>query len=332
MRTRKFKFLIVYFLSLAVSLQVKSQSVSPALELDTNTIMVGQQVIAKLRLTHPSDLSIPWLALPDTLNGIELIAKGKIDTLATADKSKLTREQKFTITAFDSGFFVLTPFVFNYKKKGDTTTFSAETAALLLTVNLVPVDTAKAIHDIKGPLEIGITWQEIATYCFLGLLLIALTWLVVRLAKRKKSQPQIEEPAAPKRPAHEIAIEELEKLKEEKLWQQGNYKLYYTKLTDTLRTYISSRWNFDAMEKTTDEIMRSAFSQQLSSDNFSRIKSTLSISDLAKFAKYTPLATENEQSLTDAFIFVNDTRQSDSPTLPNTNNPSSQNQTHSQQP
>lgn len=62
------------------------------------------------------------------------------------------------------------------------------------------------------------------------------------------------------------------------------------------------------MEKTTDEIMHSAFSQQLNNDNFTRIKNTLVISDLAKFAKDTPLSNENEQSMTDSFIFVNETR------------------------
>jgi len=75
-----------------------------------------------------------------------------------------------------------------------------------------------------------------------------------------------------------------------------------------MRAYISNRWNFDAMESTTDEIMHSNTALQLSADNFNRLKNTLTLSDLAKFAKYTPLSNENEQAMTDAFIFVNETK------------------------
>ncbi len=329
MRLRIVNFFSVLFIALSPVANLQAQSVSAALELDTNVIVVGQQIMAKLRLTHPSNMEVSWISIPDSMEGIELINKGKIDTLATADKSKFTREQKFTITAFDSGFFVVKPFVFSYHKPGDTTTFTTETLAQLLTVNLIPVDTTKAIRDIKAPVEIGITWQEVLTYSLTGLLIIGLIILAIYFIKRKKTSAPVYVAPIPTRPAHEIAMEELEKIKEEKLWQQGNYKLYYTRLSDTLRSYISHRWGFDAMEKTTDEIMHSAFSQQLNNENFSRIKNTLVISDLAKFAKYTPISNENEQTMTDSFIFVNETKEEKREDVKNSNstlNSNNQNQ------
>ncbi|QQR94582.1 MAG: hypothetical protein IPJ93_12320 [Bacteroidota bacterium] len=213
---------------------VFAQSVTAVLQLDTNRIVAGQQITAKLRFTAPADYQTKWVAIPDTFNGIDVISRLPIDTLPSANKSLITREQKFTLTAFDSGFFVITPFVFSYKKTDDTTNYTVET--------------------------------------------------------------------------HEIAIEQLEHLQQEKLWQQGNFKMYYTQLSDIMRAYISNRWNFDAMESTTDEIMHSNTALQLSNDNFNRLKSTLTLSDLAKFAKYTPLSNENEQAMTDAFIFVNETK------------------------
>jgi hypothetical protein len=301
--------LITFFVVLAISSTSHAQTVNSSLQLDTNVIEVGQQIIAKLRLTIPAEYSAPWISIPDTIHGLEMITKGKIDTLVTADKSKLTREQKFTITAFDSGYFVLTPFVFSYRKPGDTTNYFVETQAQLLTVNLIPVDTTKAIRDIKAPIEIGLTWQEIALYCALGILIIGLTILIIYLVRRKKGMPLPRMPEKPKRPAHEIAIEELEKIKEEKIWQQGNSKHYYTRISDVLRVYISNRWNFDALEKTTDEIMQSSVARFLNAENFNRLKNTLTISDLAKFAKYTPIGSENDRALTDSFMFVNETKE-----------------------
>ncbi len=285
----------------------QSQDVSAVLQLDTNSILIGQQTIVKLRLTQPANLSVPWTTLPDTLSKIEIITKGKIDTLATGDNTKLTREQKFTVTAFDSGYFVIPPFAFNYKMPGDTATYIAETQPQLLTVNILPVDTTKAIRDIKGPIEVGITWQEILMYAAIGLLIIGITVLIVYLTRRKKNIEVVAAPPPPQRPAHEIAIEELEKIKEEKIWQQGNYKLYHTRITDTLRNYISARWHFDAMEKTTDEIMHASFAHHLTSSSFTRLKNMLTLADLVKFAKHTPLNVENEQSLADAFLLVNET-------------------------
>ncbi len=287
---------------------VYAQNATAVLQLDTNRIVAGQQITAKLRFTAPADYQSKWVAIPDTFNGIDFISRSPIDTLPSANKSLITREQKFTLTAFDSGFFVITPFVFNYTKPGDTTNYTVETQAQLLTSNLMPVDTTKAIHDIKGPMNVGITWQEIVMYASVILLLIAIIWYVVYRLRKKKPQIVIKAPEAPKRPAHEIAIEQLEHLQQEKLWQQGDFKMYYTHLSDIMRAYISNRWNFDAMESTTDEIMRSNTALQLSADNFNRLKNTLTLSDLAKFAKYTPLGNENEQAMTDAFIFVNETK------------------------
>lgn len=308
MRTRIFTahFILLSFICSYVSAQ--EQSISAVLNLDTNVIVIGQQTIVKIRLSQPADVTIPWTTIPDTLSQIEVIAKGKIDTLKSVDNTRLTREQKFTITAFDSGYFVIPPFSFNYKLANDTTTYVAETQPLLLTVNIIPVDTTKAIRDIKGPIEIGITWQEILQYTLIGLLIIALTILIIYLTRKKKRAPEIIVPPSPARPAHEIAIEELEKIKEEKIWQQGNYKGYHTRVTDVVRNYISLQWHFDAMEKTTDEIMHSSFSHKLTQTSFSRLKNLLTLADLVKFAKYTPLSNDNEQSLNDAFLFVNETK------------------------
>ena len=41
---------------------------------------------------------------------------------------------------------------------------------------------------------------------------------------------------------------------------------------------------------------------------FEKLKGLLDLADLAKFAKLKPLASENESSLLDAYIFVNETK------------------------
>ena len=43
----------------------------------------------------------------------------------------------------------------------------------------------------------------------------------------------------------------------EKLWQQGEIKQYYSELTDILRIYIENRWDIQAMEMVSSEIIES---------------------------------------------------------------------------
>ena len=50
-------------------------------------------------------------------------------------------------------------------------------------------------------------------------------------------------------------MKEIERIKNEKVWQKGQPKAYYTELTDTLRTYIKDRFGFNALEMTSSEII-----------------------------------------------------------------------------
>ena len=50
----------------------------------------------------------------------------------------------------------------------------------------------------------------------------------------------------PKLPPHQLAMQEIERIKNEKVWQKGEPKEYYTELTDALRTYIKDRFGFNA--------------------------------------------------------------------------------------
>ena len=59
----------------------------------------------------------------------------------------------------------------------------------------------------------------------------------------------------PKLPPHEQALKELDAIKQQKLWQQGRSKEYYTLITETLRRYMVDRFGINAMEMTSDEIL-----------------------------------------------------------------------------
>lgn len=59
----------------------------------------------------------------------------------------------------------------------------------------------------------------------------------------------------PKLPPHQAAMKKIEEIRANKAWQRENPKLYYTELTDVIRTYIQERFGFNAMEMTSSEII-----------------------------------------------------------------------------
>ena len=117
-------------------------------------------------------------------------------------------------------------------------------------------------------------------------------------------------------PAHVRAVRELDKLKGEKIWQNGREKEFYSKLTDILRRYIHEREGFNAMEMTSGEILNEIRKLSDVDSVYENLKQILSTSDLVKFARYKPYPDENDLSMVNAYFFVNQTREPD-PVLEN---------------
>ncbi len=246
-----------------------------------------------------------WHSLKDTINSkVEIVSLSPIDTSISPDKKTILLSQKLHVTCFDSGYFVIPPFKF--LRNGDSLKY-VETKPLLLEVIAFEVDTTQAIKDIKPPLEAPYTFKEALPYIIAGLLIVILVLVVIYYFNKRKATKIVVQPTEPKLSAHELALMQLKMLQEKKLWQQGNYKLYHTDLTDILRQYLQERFGVMALEQTTDEILKSFRSIDISDPLKSNLKQVLELADFVKFAKINPIASENELSMQHAVAFVNAT-------------------------
>lgn len=283
-----------------------AQEVSAVIKLDTTKLKLGEQTRVQLILKHPKQLDVKWPAIPDTLGKLEILQKSRKDTLANNEKT-ITERQSFTLTVFDSGFYVIPPFQFTWKEKNDTTLYKTETQALLLSVKTVPVDTTKNFKDIKKPLDVPFNWIDALPYIGGGILLILIVWGLWYWNKKRKKTPEERIVKAPKIPAHELALLALKELEKEKLWQGGSFKKYYSGISDIVRAYIENRYQVQALEQTTFETMQSLQKYKLSNTLQENLKSMLELSDLVKFAKLQPIASENENCLKQAYDFIQGT-------------------------
>lgn len=307
--------ILKYFLSvllLLVSFAISNAQTTASAELDTNIIRIGEQ--AKLRLTvlyriDKGEVKIKWPQFKDSIaSKIEIVEQTKIDTSIRdkVDQYLFQQTKTIIITSYDSGFWAIPPIKFIVNN--DTNNI-VETEPLLIQVGGVKVDTTQAIKDIKPPIEEPFSFKELIPYIGWGLLIIAIiTGIVWIIYRYKKNKPIIVIPPKPKIPAHVIALEELEKLKTEKLWEQGNIKQYHSRLTDILRAYIEDRFKISALEQTSDEIISAMKYAVIDDESKVKLKRILFLADLVKFAKEQPVAGENEQSMQLSYDFINGTK------------------------
>ena len=102
-------------------------------------------------------------------------------------------------------------------------------------------------------------------------------------------------------------MQEIERIKSEKVWQKGQSKEYYTELTDAIRTYIKNRFGFNALEMTSSEIIDKL--QDISDkESIKDLMFLFQTADLVKFAKHSPLMNENDMNLVNAVEFINNTK------------------------
>jgi hypothetical protein len=299
------KILILTFLFILNNLLFSNE---PTLKtrIDTNNVLIGDQINLYFEFQSPKKINVVFPAFPDSIGKLEVIAKSKIDTLINNESFKLT--QKFTLTSFDSGSFVIDPFTLMYEREGFKELYPLESERFVLNFATVPVDTAQGYKDIKPVMEISIDWKEYLIYIIIGIVLIIITILIIYLLRRRKRKPKTEDLGYdPTIPPYVLAYESLKQLDAEKLWQKGYVKEYYIRLTDILRLYIERQLKIDALEMISEEIIISLKKLNLKNDLVDKMKVLFDNADLAKFAKTEPLPDINTLNLNTAFEFLNAT-------------------------
>ncbi len=315
MRSEQFIFFIqanivrfLVFITL-LPLSAHSQNIKVDALTDTNSIRIGQQFHLFLEATHSGNQNVLFPQLPDTFSMMEVVQRSDIDTVSSSLDS-ITRRQTYKITSFDSGYHVIQPFNFILKSGVDQIADTFSTRPILVTVTGVAVDTSRAIKDLKGQITVPYNWRDFLPW-FLGVvLLILLIYLIKKYIKKRKSHTIIEKPL-PTRPAHEIAMEALTELEAKKLWQNGNHKAYHSSISDIIRNFIEQRWHIHAMEMTTDEILKVQLIAGLDKKPFEELKYLLELADQVKFAKMVPVVFDNEQSIRNAYEFVESCKQNE---------------------
>ena len=295
------RWLVCIFTTFLIAFNLNALEYDVNAKTDTNNVLIGDQLHYIITVHSKVRSKIIFPSLKDSIGSIEILRTFKTDTVG--NDSNLILRKRYLITGFDTGkFFVPSLPVVSVMSNGRVDTLFTNPVAIHFTG--LKVDTTKPIKDIKPVMEEPLGFWDYFPYILVFFAVIALVYLGVWLWKKYKRKDEPEPSYDPSIPPHVLAKEALRLLEHEKLWQKGQIKLYHSRLSDILRTYLERRFGFLAMEMTTNEIFDELKSRNFDAELTNILKQVLDLADLVKFAKYHPLPDENASSMTLAVDFV----------------------------
>lgn len=305
-RLKRYCCLVFIFVQAILCGQVFAQKTLIDVTADSTAILIGEQTVLHLSITTDRGREVyPLIPLDTLMRGVEVLNLSMPDT-TLIDNGRLIVKQDILVTSFDSALYLLPPF----RVIDGLDTISSNQIALKVSTIPVNVDNPEEFYDIKEvwkpPFVLADYYAWIYGILFLLFLICVIGYIIQRMRNKKPLMPQ--KAPEPVLPPYEQAIQELDALKVQKLWQQGRNKEYYTLLTDTLRKYIVRRFGINAQEMTSGEILALIYKTAEAESVHSNLKQVLQLADLVKFAKLHPLPDENDLSLVNAYLFVNQTK------------------------
>ena len=295
-----YKYLTILAIAFSLTVSGALAQVNVKASMDTSMMLIGDQTNFRLEASFPDGYKVMLPVMVDTVSrGLEIVEAGAIDSAIADGFVRLS--QKYVVTNFDSGWYAVRQLPFAiFDKDGNTDTIYSE--QVYYGVMTMPLDTANpnAICPPKPMAEAPFIFKELTHYLKWGLLILlaafAVVFAVYALIKRKRNEPIFVKPK-PQEPAHVVALRQLDQLKEQKLWQRGLVKEYYSSLTDIARGYLNGRFGLQAMESTTSEIMQMTKDvPEIDKDLRKNLQDLLERADFVKFAKAQTVANENEAS------------------------------------
>ena len=276
---------------------------------EPDSIGIGDRFLYTIEVERDLMQEVYFPDFKQSVEHYEMIEDRPVDTLSREGR-KLKLRKSYLMAAFQEGIHKVLPEVMYLDKNIIDTLRGDDTLRLMVTTFEID-STSHTIFDIKPQRTLKFKFGEISgyvTWTIIAIIIVVLLFLVAKriLAHYGKSFSDIFKPAPPL-PPHEIALRDLKKLHSERLWQEGNHKLYYSGLTDILRAYIAGQFGVGALEMTSDEIIEAMRGVEIPQKQKMDLTELLRDADLVKFAKAMPEAEANEAAYTMALNFVEQT-------------------------
>lgn len=295
--------MLVLFATMPAMAQVEVKQTIDSLQL-----LIGEQTALHLQVRARQGQKVVMPSYKPTemiTPGIEVVEQQDGDT-SHIDDNNIVVSRHYILTSFDENVYAIP--ALNVKVDGK----DYHGNPLALKVLTVAVDTVHTnqFYPPKDVQDNPFQWSEWSVFFWLSVLVVLLctAFFYLRMCLKNNKPIKISFRVVKRVPAHEKALNEINEIKQQSAnFGQETQKEYYTRLTNTLREYIESRFGFNAMEMTSGEIIEnlSASGDQKMIDE---LRGLFRTADLVKFAKYETLINENDANLVNAINFIDQTK------------------------
>ncbi len=271
-------------------------------------IGIGQRMGVTLEVTADKGkkVTLPsYDSLQQIIPGIEYLSSTNVDTQYVNEGKRMVLRKKYYVTSFDTALYLIPAL----QVKVDGKTYKGQNLAMKVVTFEVDTLHPEQVFPCKPVMRPSFLWSEWRVMLWLSFVVLLITAVLIYVAIRLKDNKPIirriklKQHVAP----HKKAMTKIEQIKENKIWQNEDSKEYYTQLTDTLRQYIKDRYEFNATEMTTYEIIQHL--QDFNDEEaIKELRELFETADLVKFAKYNTMINENDRNLVYAIEYINQTK------------------------
>jgi hypothetical protein len=190
--------------------------------------------------------------------------------------------------------------------RGDVRTARTSPVAVKIG-SLIANEPEPALKDAAPPVSV-VEENLWPAYLAGGLVAAGLGALLAIAIVRRFRARRGDRPGPPPRPAHEVALERLDRLGAYGFLENADNRPFYFAVSEVIREYLGARFGFDSLELTTDELVAQLRRSSGREIVVGEIQGWLSACDLVKFAKISPSAAEARGALESAIRIVSATR------------------------
>jgi hypothetical protein len=291
--------LIAFFMVGTVAAQTPVTAVVIAPE---GSFTVGDPVELQLAVTHPAGYHIIQPELPQNWGDFFVKSQSPAATVPLEDGTEMTMVVIDT-RLFAPGEFSTPPLTVSVTDgAGQLSEVTAAPVPVTLTSVLVEGDSQ--LRDIKPQAELP--FVNLLPWIAGGLLLAALVAIAFLWWKRRQARLVLA--AVDNRLPHEIALDDLTRIRQLGLPEQNRFKEHYTLVSDTIRIYVERTQGVPMLERTTGEIRSGLRNSSLTANSTRQLIVFLEESDLVKFSKFLPSEAEAYELITQARQIVEETK------------------------
>lgn len=125
----------------------------------------------------------------------------------------------------------------------------------------------------------------------------------LRYRKRRRLKRALIEPPLP---PGEIAHQELSQIQALRLPAKGEFKTYYSMVSESVRKFLGAEFSFHVLERTTEEVLQDIQKRDVPDSVREHTGKFLQKADMVKFAKYIPLPEEADAAMEQALTIVDE--------------------------